>query len=135
MLLYWGFIVTFTNILTVYHSWTHPSILLLYLTPHPHSWNSFNMSHFFIFIHECIIFHHIHPPIPCPYVLPPTLVLTTTQDLFYLPILCFCKRHFCLFKISVQSISLWQFHVYRYYSPNWFIPSIFLLFTLVPFLP
>jgi hypothetical protein len=29
---------------------------------------------------------------------------------------------------------LWHFHVYMYYNPNWFIPSIFLISTLVPFL-
>jgi hypothetical protein len=41
------------------------------------------------------------------------------------------KRHFCLHKIALQGISLWHFHVYMYYNLNWFIPSIFLLFTLV----
>jgi hypothetical protein len=29
---------------------------------------------------------------------------------------------------------LWQFHVYMYYNLYWFISSIFLLSTLVPFL-
>jgi hypothetical protein len=38
-----------------------------------------------------------------------------------------------LFKIATQGVFLWHFHVYMYYSPNWFI-SIFLLSTLVPFL-
>jgi hypothetical protein len=46
LLLYWGYIVTFTKVLTIYHSWIHPSIILLIL----YSWNSFNRSHFSIFI-------------------------------------------------------------------------------------
>jgi hypothetical protein len=37
------------------YSWIHPSIILLY-PPSPHSWNSFNRSHFSIFIHEYITF-------------------------------------------------------------------------------
>jgi hypothetical protein len=37
------------------------------------------------------------------------------------------KKHiFCLFKISIQGVLLWHFM-------NWFIPSIFLLSTLVAF--
>jgi hypothetical protein len=43
------------------------------------------------------------------------------------------KWHFCLFKIATQEVSLWHFLVYMYYTLNWFM-SIFLLFTLVPFL-
>jgi hypothetical protein len=51
LFLYWGYIVTFTKVLTVYHSGIHP------LNPSfPHSWNSFNMSQFSIFIYEYIIF-------------------------------------------------------------------------------
>jgi hypothetical protein len=46
----------------------------------------------------------------------------------------FKKWHFCLVKIAIQDISLWCFHAYMYYNANWFIPSIFLLSTLVPFL-
>jgi hypothetical protein len=30
LLLYWGCIVTFAKVLTIYHSWIHPSIILLY---------------------------------------------------------------------------------------------------------
>jgi hypothetical protein len=36
-----------------------------------------------------------------------------------------------LFKISIQSVSLWHFHVYMYCIPNWFIPSIFLFSTFM----
>jgi hypothetical protein len=39
-----------------------------------------------------------------------------------------------LFKITIQGISLWHFHVYMYYILNWFVLSIFLLSTLFPFL-
>jgi hypothetical protein len=39
-----------------------------------------------------------------------------------------------LFKIATQRVSMWHFHVYMYYNPNWFISSIFLLSTLVSFL-
>jgi hypothetical protein len=39
-----------------------------------------------------------------------------------------------LFKVATQGVSLWHFHVYVYYNPNWFIFSILLLSTWVPFL-
>jgi hypothetical protein len=39
-----------------------------------------------------------------------------------------------LFKIATLRVSLWHFHVYMYYNSIWFISSIFLLSTLVPFL-
>jgi hypothetical protein len=44
------------------------------------------------------------------------------------------KWYFWFFKIATQGVSLWHFHVYMYYSTIWFISSIFLLSTLVPFL-
>jgi hypothetical protein len=40
---------------------------------------------------------------------------------------------FFLFKIAVQGVSLWHFHVYMYYSRISF-SFIFLLITLLPFL-
>jgi hypothetical protein len=43
------------------------------------------------------------------------------------------KMTFWLFKIATQEVSLWHFHISMYYSLVWFISSIFLLFTLVPF--
>jgi hypothetical protein len=39
-----------------------------------------------------------------------------------------------LFKIALQGASLWQFHVYTYFKLNCFMFSIFLYYTLVPFL-
>jgi hypothetical protein len=41
----------------------------------------------------------------------------------------FEKIYFCLYKIAIQGVSLWHFHVYMYYNLNWFIPSIFRLST------
>jgi hypothetical protein len=46
----------------------------------------------------------------------------------------FEKRHFCLFKMAIQGVSLWYFHVYMYYKLKWFIHSIFLLSTFDSFL-
>jgi hypothetical protein len=46
----------------------------------------------------------------------------------------FEKKYFCLYKIAIQRVSLWLFHVHMYYNLNWFILSIFLLSNLVPFL-
>jgi hypothetical protein len=37
------------------------------------------------------------------------------------------------FRISIQRVSLWHFHVYMYCVPNWFILFICLLYTLVLF--
>jgi hypothetical protein len=53
LLLYWGYNVTFTNVLTIQHSQIHP----LHHSPlplTPHYCNSFNRSHFCIFILENI---------------------------------------------------------------------------------
>jgi hypothetical protein len=44
------------KVFIIYHSLIHPihtSIILLYL-PSPHSWNSFNRSHFFICVCVCV---------------------------------------------------------------------------------
>jgi hypothetical protein len=41
---------------------------------------------------------------------------------------------FLLFKIDIQGVSLWHFHVYMYDSQIWFISSIFSFFYLSPFL-
>jgi hypothetical protein len=67
LLLYWGYIVTFTKFLTVYHSWICPLHHLLY-PPFFHSWNSFNIS-LSIFLNKYIVIHHIHPLILFPYIL------------------------------------------------------------------
>jgi hypothetical protein len=72
LLLYWGYIVTFIKVLTIYCGWIHhlhhPPLCLL-----PHSWNSFNMFHFSIHIHDYIVFalyspsHKLSPPPPPSY--------------------------------------------------------------------
>jgi hypothetical protein len=55
LLLYWGYIVTFTKFLQyMIVAFTLSSFSFIPLLPH--SWNSFNRSHFSIFIHEYIIF-------------------------------------------------------------------------------
>jgi hypothetical protein len=33
------------------------------------------------------------------------------------------KDRFCLFKITIQGVSLQNFHAYMYYNFNWFIPG------------
>jgi hypothetical protein len=96
LLLYWGYIVTFTNILTIYPSLIHPPIVLLYPSSH-YSLNSFNMSHFSIFIHVYIIFLQYSAsftlslyPLSSHWYQPPK------QDLFYLPVPHFWKKK-CVF--------------------------------------
>jgi hypothetical protein len=71
--------------------------------------------------------HHIHPP----YIHPPP---TITSTLDWTPFLK-NKRAF----LFVQDIYIGCFivtfpYIYIYYNPNWFIPSIFLLYSLIPFL-
>jgi hypothetical protein len=91
------------------------------------------LAHFFIFIHGYIIFLPYSPS----YILslyPPPFTGTSPQTGTVLPsclLFLKIKRHFYLFMISIQRISLWHFHGCMYCIPNWFIPSIFLLFTLV----
>jgi hypothetical protein len=128
-----GYIMAFTKVLImyqIYHTWIH---CLHYspLFPLPHSWNSFNRSHFSIYIYVYPVFvpyspsytHFLHPPHNGTN--PPDRTCSFLQ---------FCKRkkwHFCLFKIPIQGVSLWHFHVHMYYNLIWFI-SVFLPSTLVP---
>jgi hypothetical protein len=140
--LFWGYIVAFTKLLTIYqiyHSWSHPIHCSPLFHPAPIP-GIVSVNVIFTCTYMCTQYqHYIHPPTPTPHILP---TLTSTypprQDLFCLPVLRFCKRkkkwHFCLSKISVQGVSLWHFYVRMYYNLNWFISSIFLLSTLAPFL-
>jgi hypothetical protein len=107
----------------------NPSIILLYLS-FPYSWNSFNRSHFPFSYMSTEYFHHIHLPYPVLIAYPLSLVPNPRQDLFYFLILHFWKKT-CLYKIAMQGVLLWHFHVCMYYYLNWFIPSIFLLSSLV----
>jgi hypothetical protein len=70
--------VTFTKVLTIYHSWVHPSIILIFLpSPFP---EQFQQIYFSIFIHECIRFPPICLSTPFPYIFPLPLVSTPRQD-------------------------------------------------------
>jgi hypothetical protein len=104
--------------------------------------NSFNRGHFPTYIHVYTVFAPYSPsytlsPLPSSsrwYWQPPTPCRICSSLLFS----NFVKEwknqlYFCLFKIATYGISLWHVHVYMYYSPIWFISSIFLLSTSVPF--
>jgi hypothetical protein len=62
----WGYIVTFTKVLTIYqiyHTWIHPLHHSAFTTPFPHASNSFNKYHFSIYIcvhNICTIFMLLH---------------------------------------------------------------------------
>jgi hypothetical protein len=121
----------FTKVLTLYQlNWTPQQSFFI---PLP---SVLEVSTGFIFPFSYMntqYFHHIHPPTPFPYILShPTSATPQTGPLVtsYSPF--FDKRHFCLFKIAIQGVSFWYFHVYTYYKTNWFIPSTFLLSTSVP---
>jgi hypothetical protein len=61
----------------------------------------------------------------------PPLDRTSFAFLFFV----FVKKwHFHLFKIAIQHVSSWQFHVYMHYNPNWLISFPFLLSSSVLFL-
>jgi hypothetical protein len=60
------------NFLQYYHSWIHP-LHQSPLSPSPHSWNSFNSSHFSIYINVYTIFAPYSPS----YTLSPNPPLST----------------------------------------------------------
>jgi hypothetical protein len=102
-LLRWEYLVTFIRVLTIYHNWTPPSIILLY-SPSPYSWNSFSRSHFSIYRHEYTIFPLFSPSYTlslCPP--PPTGTNSPDKTYFAFLFLYFCKKnsHFCMFKIAI----------------------------------
>jgi hypothetical protein len=89
--------------------------------------------------------HHMHPPTPFPHhSLPPTGTnlsspCRTCSALLFSDFVEFIKRKKLTFfwfeiKVVTKGISLWYFHVYMYYNPNWFISSNFLHSILIPFL-
>jgi hypothetical protein len=88
--LYWGYPVTFTKVLTTYLKFTPSTIFLYPLPPILRTGStglicpSSYMSTYYL--------HHIHPPTLFPYILPLPLVPTPRQDLIYIPVL-----HFILF--------------------------------------
>jgi hypothetical protein len=94
ILLYRGYIVTFTKVLAIYLRFT-PSIFL-FSPPSPLLRTvSIAIVQFHSWIHK--YFHHICPPLP--FLMPSPLPLPTPQqEMFYLPVLHLKKTpHFCLF--------------------------------------
>jgi hypothetical protein len=64
-------------------------------------------------------FHHSHTPTHFPYILsPPTGNNHPNRTYFASLFSVFVKNtwYFCLFKMAVQGISLWPFHVYMYHN-------------------
>jgi hypothetical protein len=130
LLLYWGYIVTFTKVLTIFHNWVNT----LHHSPlsWKYYWNTFYRSHFSIFIHNYIIF-----PWYSPYYMLSLYPLTShwCQSPAE-PVLpsYFFLLYFCKYKIAIQRVSLWHIHIFVYYNSNWFISSVFPISTLVSFL-
>jgi hypothetical protein len=110
-----------------------------------HSWNSFNKSHFSIYIHMCIIFSQYSPSHPLSLYLPLPLVPTPQTGVVLPSCSPFLFKNedsytgsffvtFPYIYIHVYICMYVYVHICVYYNPNWLIPSIFLLSTLVPFL-
>jgi hypothetical protein len=100
-LLFWEHILTFIKVFTIYHSWIHP-LHDSSLSRSPHSWNSFNRSHFPICTCKYIIFKPYSFSYTLSLYTPPTPTGAKPQ---IGPVLHFCspflkKRQFCLFKIG-----------------------------------
>jgi hypothetical protein len=103
-----------------------------------HSWNSFSRSHFSIYIHVYTVCAPYSPYYtfsshPAPHT-GTNFPDRTCSDLLFSNLVKEKKWNFCLFKIAIHRVPLWHFQVYMYHNPNFFISSIFLLSTLVPFL-
>jgi hypothetical protein len=120
--------VTFTKVLTMYHSWIYPWTFSL-SSPHTPSLPFLEVSTGLIFPFTymwysiCTVFTL---PCPFPHHSPPTD--TNTQMGSVLPSL------FSIFvKMTFLSVSFPHVRACVYCIPNWFI-SIFFLSTLVPFL-
>jgi hypothetical protein len=82
-----------------------------------------NISTIFTFLQPFLIFSPIK------------LVPILRKDLFCLLFSIFVKKE-DIFVVwdSYTDVSLWYFYVHMYQNLNWFIPSLFLFFPLVPFL-
>jgi hypothetical protein len=93
----------------------------------------------FFLIHTCVQRICTIFTLPCPFpTSSPLLLVPTHSGTVYSALLLSYfvnekKWPFCLFKIHIQGLSLLHLHIYMYYNQNWFISSIFLLSTLVPF--
>jgi hypothetical protein len=104
----------------------------------PHSWNSFNRSHFSIYVYKYIIFPLYHPPIPFPYI-PSTQTGTNPKTGLVLPS-CYPKKPFLIsywnttyILRSEQIECLWLEHTFitrlRNYHQD---PSPFVPIVLIP---
>jgi hypothetical protein len=128
--------VTFTNVFTInqiYHAWIHPLHHSPLSSPPPIP-GIVSTDLIFPFTYTCI--PYLYPPTPFPHIFPhPTSTNLLDRTCSALPFSNFVKekKMTFVFKIAIQEVSLWYFHVYMYYNLNWFTPSIFLLSTLVPF--
>jgi hypothetical protein len=96
------------------------SIIFLYLPPpilrivnRSHfsiSYMSYDISTVFSLLHCTIsLFSYLSLALSLSLYQPPERIcLTFLSSIFE-------KRHFCLFRVSLQEVSLWHFHVYMYY--------------------
>jgi hypothetical protein len=127
--------VAFTNVLTIcqmYHTLFHPLHHSPLSSP-PHSWSSFNRYNFSIYIHV----YTVLALYSASYILPPhpPLPLVPTHSLQTEPVPPSCS----LILKKGKKVTFWfpydiSIYICMYYNANWFITSIFLLFTLVLFL-
>jgi hypothetical protein len=132
LLLFWGYIVTFAKVLTIYRSQIH-ALHHSALFPPPPIPKSFNRYHFYTFIHEYIVFlsHSpfytlsLYPPFSHWYQPPYRTCFTLLFPIF--------EKKFFVHSRYLSRVFHCDIYIYMYYKPNWFIPSIFLLSTLVPF--
>jgi hypothetical protein len=126
--------VAFTKVFTICQNTIAefiPSIIFLYP---PHHIPGIVSTGICFHLHSCVHSIGIILTLLHPFPISSTLPLVPTP-----PVLPFCfpillKKYFCLFMIATHGVSLWHFHICMYYNPNWFISTIFLLSTLVPFL-
>jgi hypothetical protein len=113
--------VTFTKVLTVYYRWIIPFVILFY----PLSTTQQELLKQFLELfqeHTCVRNSSTTFTFLLPFRISSAFSLVCQpqrQDLFCPSILHFCKQKmtfFCLFKIAIQGVSLWHFHVYMYYN-------------------
>jgi hypothetical protein len=138
LLFYWGYNVTLTKPPIIYcielilpiTFLCRPSLRLQNSSNRYNFPSTYMCTYYFHRIHYAMLFSFV--PSPPTGINPPN----PRQDLScFLFSICILKKwHFCLFKIAIQGISLWHFHVHMNFNPSWFIPFIFLCSASGPFL-
>jgi hypothetical protein len=124
------FFKKWTNVLILYYSWIHPLHHSPLSPPPQHSWNSFNMSHFFIFTHEYIIFLLHSPSHAISLYLPPSHWFQTSEmTCFTFLLSVFEKRWFYLHKVAIQEF---QCNISMYICTITQIVSFPLFFSFLP---